>query len=257
VTCPAAWQFLRPMSSMAWVVLPAVMAVLSSVVARQEAVAAMPHAVLTPSKGKEKHLWVILDDDELSSDEDEPLQRLLQSSSAVSGSSGPTSTMVDVTAAAKATVDKEAVDKRAAEEAMVKEAMVKESTNKRAVKEAAMKEAADKEAAEKMAAEEAIVKKAADKEATDKRAAEEATVKEAFDKEATDKRAMEVVTVKEVAELEAADKEVVDKRAMKEATTKEGAVVAAGGSSASGQAPSSPVGTRRVATPSGSTPPAK
>jgi hypothetical protein len=75
-------------------------------------------------------VWVILDDDEVSSDEDEPLQMRLRSSSTVSGSSGPASTTVDVMVAARATTDKEATDKRATKEATVKEAADKEVIDK-------------------------------------------------------------------------------------------------------------------------------
>jgi hypothetical protein len=50
---------------------------------------------------------VVLDDDEVSSDEDEPLHMRLQSSSTIGGSSGPTSARAD---------------KKAAEEAATKEA---------------------------------------------------------------------------------------------------------------------------------------
>jgi hypothetical protein len=43
---------------------------------------------LAPVKGKDKHVWVVLDDDEVSSDEDAPLQKQLRLSSTVGGSSG-------------------------------------------------------------------------------------------------------------------------------------------------------------------------
>jgi membrane protein involved in colicin uptake len=111
---------------------------------------------------------------------------------------------------------------------------------------------ADKEAADKRATEEATVKEAVDKETANKRAMEEATMKEAADKRAIDK-----IAVKEAMVKEAVDKEAADKRTVEEDTTKEAAGGAGMGSSASGQAPSSMVGTKRVVTPSGSTPPAK
>jgi hypothetical protein len=122
---------------------------------------------------------VILDDDEVSSDEYEPLQMRLWPSSTVNGSSGPESATADVMAAVKATVDKEAMDKRAAEEATAKEATDTEAANKRTADEAMTKEAAEKVVTDKRAMKEAATKEAADKEATDKRATEEAAMKEA------------------------------------------------------------------------------
>jgi uncharacterized protein involved in propanediol utilization len=76
---------------------------------------------------------VILNDDEVSSDVDEPLQMRLWSSSTVGRLSGPASATSDVTAAVKAVADKEAVDMRATEEVVVKEAVDKEATDKRTV----------------------------------------------------------------------------------------------------------------------------
>jgi hypothetical protein len=116
---------------------------------------------------------------------------------------------------------------------VTKEAMVKEVVDKRVTEEATMKEAADKEVARKRATEEVMMKDVVGKEATDKRIVEEATVKEATNKEAADKRAVE------------------------EAVTKEVTMGATGGSLTSGQVPSSVAGTKRAATSSGSTPPAK
>jgi hypothetical protein len=103
---------------------------------------------------------VVLDDDEISSDEDAPLQKWLRLSSDVGGSSGSTPAAPKVVAAMKAVMDRE-------------------DANRRATEEAAMKVAADKEAADKRVTEEATVKEAVDKEATDKRATKEVTVKEA------------------------------------------------------------------------------
>jgi hypothetical protein len=72
---------------------------------------------------------VILNNDEVSSDEDEPLQQRLQRLSGV----GPSSAMLDGAATMTATTDKEAVDRRAAKEAVAKmaakEAVVKASTD--------------------------------------------------------------------------------------------------------------------------------
>jgi hypothetical protein len=120
-------------------------------------------------KGKDKQVRVVLDDDEVSFDEDAPLQKWLRLSSTTGGSSGSTPAAPDMAAAMKAAVDKEATDKSTIEEA-------------------AVKVVADMEAVDKRAAKVAAVKVAADKEVTDKRTTEEATVKEATDKEVTDKR---------------------------------------------------------------------
>jgi hypothetical protein len=89
---------------------------------------------------------VILDDDEVSSDEDEPLQkRLWQLSSA-----GPAVRDEVVVA------DKEATTKRAVEEATVKR-VVKEATAKRVVEEAAVKKAAEERTTEEAAVRAAAV----------------------------------------------------------------------------------------------------
>jgi uncharacterized protein involved in propanediol utilization len=64
-------------------------------------------------------LQVILNDTEVSFNQDETLWIRLQLSSTVGRSSGPASTMTDVTAAVKATAKKEVIDKRATEVAMV------------------------------------------------------------------------------------------------------------------------------------------
>jgi hypothetical protein len=75
---------------------------------------------------KELTTWfLILDDDEVSSNEDEPVQMRLQSSSTIDGSRGPTCAMVDVTDTAKAT------DKSTTEETTVKGAADKEAADKR------------------------------------------------------------------------------------------------------------------------------
>jgi membrane protein involved in colicin uptake len=116
---------------------------------------------------------------------------------------------------------------------VTKEATVKEVVDKRVTEEATVKEAADKEVASKRVTEEVVMKEVADKEATDKRVMEEATVKESTDKEATNKRAAEEAVMKEVM------------------------MGAVGGSSTSGQAPSSVAGAKRAAMSSCSTPPAK
>jgi hypothetical protein len=105
----------------------------------------VPLVVLTllrPPARARKNRWVVLDDDEVSSDEDAPLQKRLQLSFATGGSGGSTPAVADVAAEMKATTDKEAVDKRATEEATVKVAVDKEVVDKRAMEEAAMKEAA-------------------------------------------------------------------------------------------------------------------
>jgi hypothetical protein len=88
----------------------------------------------TPNKGKQT--CVILDDDEVSSDEDEPLQKWLWQLS------GARPVVLDEAVVA----DKEATDKRAAEEAVMKRV-----TEERATKEATMKAAATEEVAGKTA----------------------------------------------------------------------------------------------------------
>jgi hypothetical protein len=103
---------------------------------------------------------VVLNDDEISSDEDTPLQKWLRLSSDVGGSSGSVPAAPKVVVAMKVVMDREAADRRATEEATTKVAT-------------------DKEVVDKRVTEEAMVKEAIDKEATDKRATEEVTVKEA------------------------------------------------------------------------------
>jgi hypothetical protein len=63
---------------------------------------------------------VIPNDDEVSFDEDKPLQRRLRSSSTIHRSHGPISTTFDVTTVAKGMADWEAADKRVTEEAVVR-----------------------------------------------------------------------------------------------------------------------------------------
>jgi hypothetical protein len=157
-----------------------------------------------PDKGKDKHACVIHDDDEVSSDEDEPLQKRMRLFSCAGGPSRPAPTVPD-----EATTTKAEVDKEATEEVMLKRAV-----------------------------EEAVEKVAADKEAIDKRITDEAVVKEAAVKAA-------------------ADKEAVDKRTTDEAAVKEATVGATEDSPVPDQAPSSVVGSKRTAAPSGSTSSAK
>jgi hypothetical protein len=124
-------------------------------------------SVAAPGKGKQTR--VILDDDEVLSDEDEPLQKRLRQLSGV----GPA--VHDEAAVA----DKEATDKRAVEEAMAKKA-TEEAAAKRVVEEAMAKKAVE-ETAVKRAVEEATVKRATEeaavKKATEERAVEEAAAK--------------------------------------------------------------------------------
>jgi hypothetical protein len=90
----------------------------------------------TPAPGKGKQARVILDDDEASSDKDEPLQkRLWQLSSA-----GPA--VLDEAAVPMTTVDKEATDKRAT---------MKRAAKERVAEEATMKAVADEEVPSKTA----------------------------------------------------------------------------------------------------------
>jgi hypothetical protein len=101
-----------------------------------------------PGKGKQTH--VVLDEDEVSSDEDGPLQKLLRQLS------GARPAVLDEAAAA----DKEAVDKRAADEAVLKRA-AEEAAAMRIAEERATEETTAKKDAEERAAEEATVKAAA------------------------------------------------------------------------------------------------
>jgi hypothetical protein len=63
----------------------------------------------SPGKGKDKQVQVVLDDDEVSFDEDVPLQKRLLLSSSAGGSSGSAPSAPDVAAVAKAVADKEVV----------------------------------------------------------------------------------------------------------------------------------------------------
>jgi hypothetical protein len=91
---------------------------------------------LAPGRGKQMH--VILDDEEVSFDEDEPLQKQLRQLS------GAGSAVLDVAAVTMAMTNKEATDKRATEEATTKSV-----AEERAVEEAPAKAAAVEEAAGK------------------------------------------------------------------------------------------------------------
>jgi hypothetical protein len=111
---------------------------------------------------------VIINDDDVSSDEDEPLHIRLWSSSTIGGSICPVSAMTDVMAEVNAIANKEAANKRATEEAMVKEAVNKAAADKRAIEEATVKEPIDKRAFDKRAEEEAVVNEAMNEEASTK-----------------------------------------------------------------------------------------
>jgi hypothetical protein len=106
-----------------------------------------------PAPGKGKQARVVLDDDEVSSDEDKPLQKQLQWLSDAVGPSGrgPAPAAPYAVAMMAAAADKEATDKRATEEAAVT----------RAAEEAMEKAVANKEATNKSTADEAAVKGAA------------------------------------------------------------------------------------------------
>jgi hypothetical protein len=209
------------------------------VVSRQAAEEATP--LRPPGKGKDKHARVVLDDDEASSNKDEPMLKWLRLSSVIDGSSGSAPATPDVAAAMKVAAHKEATDKRTVEAATVK----------RVVEEAAVKAAADKEAADKRAVEEVVVK----------RVVEEATVKAATDKQAVDKRAAEEAVVTRAAEeatvKATTDKESTDKRTADEAAVKDAAMGAAEDSLAPSQAPCSGIGAKRAAALSDSTLPSK
>jgi hypothetical protein len=165
------------------------------------------------SKGKGKVVRVIRSDDEVSSDDDVPMQRQMRargrgrstadgpppvapaSRPALSaaaqatvprGSSGSLATG-DTVAATRAATAKEAMDataaKEAAEEAAEKKA-TEEAVKKKAVEEAAARKMVAKEAAaKKKATEEAAVKKKAAEEAAKKKAADEAAAKKASERQ--------------------------------------------------------------------------
>jgi hypothetical protein len=90
---------------------------------------------VVPNKGKQTH--VILDNDEVWSDEDEPLQKQLRQ---LSGT-GPAVLDEAITA------DKEAADRRVIEEVMVKWA-TEEAATERATEETMVKKAVEERAAE-------------------------------------------------------------------------------------------------------------
>jgi hypothetical protein len=94
-------------------------------------------------------MCVVLNDDEVSSNKDEPLQKRLRQLFSVAPM------VLDETAASTATADKEATDKRTAEEAAMKrateEATVKRAMEERAAEEATTKAVAAKEVAGKTA----------------------------------------------------------------------------------------------------------
>jgi hypothetical protein len=94
------------------------------------------------ASGKGKHACIILDDNEVSSDEDEPLQKQLRRLP----SAGSSSTALDEVAVA----DKEATAKRVMEEAILKAAIDEEVTGK-TVDEVVMKATVDEEVAGKTA----------------------------------------------------------------------------------------------------------
>jgi hypothetical protein len=77
--------------------------------------------------GKGVSAWVVHDDDEVSSDEDEPLQARLQSRFPASGSSS-LGTASPVAVAVEAARAEAAMDRRAAEDATAKEAAVEGSS---------------------------------------------------------------------------------------------------------------------------------
>jgi hypothetical protein len=74
---------------------------------------------LPPGKGKQAH--AVLDHDEVSSDEDKPMQKRPRRLSSIAGpsESGPAPATPNVTTTAVATTDKEATDKRVAKEVAV------------------------------------------------------------------------------------------------------------------------------------------
>jgi hypothetical protein len=93
-------------------------------------------ATLTPGKGKQ--MCVVLDDDEVSSDKEDPLQKWLRQHSGA----GPA--VLDEAATTNAVADKEAADRRAVEEAAVKRAAEERDAEEATVKAAAAEEVAGK-----------------------------------------------------------------------------------------------------------------
>jgi hypothetical protein len=89
---------------------------------------------LAPGKGKQAH--VVLDDDEVSSNEDEPLHKRLQR---LSGAAGPSGSGPAPTAPDEAAADNRATVTGATEEAMEKAAVDKEATDKSTMDEAIVK----------------------------------------------------------------------------------------------------------------------
>jgi hypothetical protein len=81
-----------------------------------------PSSALALDKGKVVSVRVIHDDDEVSSDEDEPLQARLRSLFPAGGSSSLGTASPDVVVAVKVVGAEVAMDRRAAEEAAAKEA---------------------------------------------------------------------------------------------------------------------------------------
>jgi hypothetical protein len=122
-----------------------------------------------------------------------------------------------------------------------------------------MKEAADVAAA-KEAVEEAAEKKKVDEEAVKKKAAEEATARKMATEEAAEKKkATKEAAMKKKATEEAVVKKAADEVAAKKKASEEAAMKTKSGASTAGSGPSPApsVGVKRVAAPSGSTPPAK
>jgi hypothetical protein len=87
-----------------------------------------------PAPGKGKQARVILDDDEVSSDEDEPLQKLLQWLSSAGGPSrsGPAPDVPYEVIAMAAAADMEATNKRVTVTRAAEEVMEKVATDKEA-----------------------------------------------------------------------------------------------------------------------------
>jgi hypothetical protein len=99
-----------------------------------------PSSAPALGKGKGVSAWVIHDDDEVSSDEDEPLRARLRSLFPAGGSSSRGTATPGVAVAAKAAGAEAATVQRAAEEVAVKEAVDRMASDKGSTAEVATKE---------------------------------------------------------------------------------------------------------------------
>jgi hypothetical protein len=166
------------------------------------------------SKGKGKVVRVIRSDDEVSSDDDVPMQRQLRACGrGRSTTDGPPpvapASRPDLSAAAQATVPRGSSGSLAAGDTV---AATRAATMKEATEATTAKEAAEEAAEKKKATEEAAKKKAVEEAAARKMVAKEAAAK---------KKATEEVAVKKKAAEEAAKKKAADEAAAKKASERQ------------------------------------